>query len=108
MPFRGVYGKDQFHTTFHTSIFLNLSTLIFCLMQIYSKVDQPSCSTPKKRPINPSSIASIEELRTPSFEELLRSFWESKSSKHANGDAKHILEAAVAMRDSRVPLTALN
>ncbi|XP_057781687.1 kinesin-like protein KIN-5D [Salvia miltiorrhiza] len=78
-----------------------------CLLEEYM-VDQPSCSTPKKRPIDPSSIASIEELRTPSFEELLRSFWDAKSSKQANGDAKHILEAAVAMRDSRVPLTALN
>ncbi|KAK6144553.1 hypothetical protein DH2020_021373 [Rehmannia glutinosa] len=43
-------------------------------------VDQPSCSTPRKRPINPPSIASIEELRTPSFEELLKSFWDAKSS----------------------------
>ncbi|KAH6765604.1 P-loop containing nucleoside triphosphate hydrolases superfamily protein [Perilla frutescens var. hirtella] len=78
-----------------------------CLLEEYM-VDQPSCSTPKKRPIDPSSIASIEELRTPSFEELLKSFWDAKSSKQANGDAKHILEAAVSMRDSRVPLTALN
>ncbi|XP_041995168.1 kinesin-like protein KIN-5D [Salvia splendens] len=78
-----------------------------CLLEEYT-VDQPSCSTPKKRPINPSSVTSIEELRTPSFEELLSVFWDAKSSKQANGDAKHILEAAVAMRDSRVPLTALN
>lgn len=78
-----------------------------CLLEEYM-VDQPSCSTPRKRPINPSSIASIEELRTPSFEELLKSFWDAKSSKQANGDAKHILEAAISMRDSRVPLTALN
>ncbi|XP_047969610.1 kinesin-like protein KIN-5D [Salvia hispanica] len=78
-----------------------------CLLEEYT-VDQPSCSTPKKRPINPSSVASIEELRTPSFEELLSVFWDAKSSKLANGDAKHILEAAVAMRDSRLPLTALN
>ncbi|KAL1558091.1 Kinesin-like protein KIN-5D [Salvia divinorum] len=78
-----------------------------CLLEEYT-VDQPSCSTPKKRPINPSSVASIEELRTPSFEELLSVFWDAKPSKQANGDAKHILEAAVAMRDSRVPLTALN
>ncbi|KAG8371393.1 hypothetical protein BUALT_Bualt13G0083100 [Buddleja alternifolia] len=78
-----------------------------CLLQEYM-VDQPSCSTPRKRPINPPSIASIEELRTPSFEELLRSFWDGKSSKHANGDVKHILEAALSLRDSRHPLTAIN
>ncbi|KAL8516151.1 hypothetical protein ACS0TY_014716 [Phlomoides rotata] len=78
-----------------------------CLLEEYM-VDEPSCSTPSKRPINPPSIASIEELRTPSFEELLRAFWEAKSSKQANGDVKHILEAAVSLRDSRLPLTALN
>ncbi|KAL6563595.1 hypothetical protein OROGR_002554 [Orobanche gracilis] len=54
------------------------------------------------------TIASIEELRTPSFEELLKLFWNANSSKQANGDVKNILEAAMSLRDSRVPLTALN
>uniref|UniRef100_A0A166DF31 Uncharacterized protein n=1 Tax=Daucus carota subsp. sativus TaxID=79200 RepID=A0A166DF31_DAUCS len=73
-----------------------------CLLTEYV-VDQPSCSTPKKRSFNLPSITSIEELRTPAFEELLKSFWESKASKLANGDIKqHILG------DSRVPLTAIN
>ncbi|KAL4587620.1 hypothetical protein LXL04_000492 [Taraxacum kok-saghyz] len=62
-------------------------------------VDEPSCSTPKKRPFNLPSITSIEELRTPSFEELLKYFWDSKSSsKILNGTA----------RDSRLPLAAIN
>ncbi|KAK4441131.1 Kinesin-like protein KIN-5D [Sesamum alatum] len=78
-----------------------------CLQEEYM-VDQPSCSTPRRRPINPPSIASIEELKTPSFEELLRSFWDARSSKQANGDVKHILEAVVSLRDSRLPLTAIN
>ncbi|PIN10075.1 Kinesin-like protein [Handroanthus impetiginosus] len=78
-----------------------------CLLEEYM-VDQPSCSTPRKRLINPPSIASIEELRTPSFEELLKSFWDAKSSKQPNGDVKHMLEAAASVRDSRVPLTAIN
>ncbi|GFP80330.1 125 kDa kinesin-related protein [Phtheirospermum japonicum] len=78
-----------------------------CLLEEYM-IDQPSCSTPRKRPINPPSIASIEELRTPSFEDLLKSFWDAKSSRQSNGDVKHILEAAVSLRDSRVPLTAIN
>ncbi|KAK4492021.1 hypothetical protein RD792_002810 [Penstemon davidsonii] len=78
-----------------------------CLLEEYT-VDQPSCSTPRKRPINLPSTASIEELRTPSFEELLKSFWDAKSSKQANGDVKHILDATHSMRDSRVPLTAIN
>ncbi|KAL6532629.1 Kinesin-like protein KIN-5D [Orobanche hederae] len=78
-----------------------------CLLEEYM-VDQPSCSTPRKRPINPPTIASIEELRTPSFEELLKSFWNANSSKQANGDVKNVSEAAFSLRDSRVPLTALN
>ncbi|GFZ20555.1 P-loop containing nucleoside triphosphate hydrolases superfamily protein [Actinidia rufa] len=81
-----------------------------CLLDEYT-VDQPSCSTPRKRLFNLPSIGSIEELRTPSFEELLRSFWDAKSSKQANGDVKHILgsyEGPHSLRDSRVPLTAIN
>ncbi|KAF8402800.1 hypothetical protein HHK36_010891 [Tetracentron sinense] len=81
-----------------------------CLVDEYT-VDEPSCSTPRKRPFNLPSLASIEELRTPAFEELLKSFWDSKSAKQANGDLKHLLgayEAAQSFRDSRVPLTAIN
>lgn len=81
-----------------------------CLLNEYM-VDEPSCSTPRKRSFNLPSMASIEELRTPAFEELLRSFWDAKSSKQANGDMKHIVgayEAAQSLRDSRVPLTAIN
>lgn len=76
-------------------------------------VDEPSCLTPKKRSINLPSMSSIEELRTPPFEELLKGFWESKSvAKQANGDIKHLSAAfeshSQAFRDSRVPLTTLN
>ncbi|KAM0999623.1 hypothetical protein ACFX15_006112 [Malus domestica] len=75
-------------------------------------VDEPSCSTPRKRSFNLPSVASIEELRTPAFEELLRLFWDERSAKQqANGDIKHIAgayEAAQSIRDSRVPLTAIN
>ncbi|GMP89151.1 hypothetical protein CsSME_00040843 [Camellia sinensis var. sinensis] len=81
-----------------------------CLLDEYS-VDQPSCSTPRKRSFNLPSTVSIEELRTPSFEELLNSFWDAKSSKQTNGDLKHILgspDSPYSIRDSRVPLTAIN
>lgn len=74
-------------------------------------VDEPTCSTPRKRSFNLPSMASIEELRTPAFEELLKLFWEAKSGKQANGDVKHFLvayEAAQSFRDSRHPLTAIN
>ncbi|KAK6926875.1 Kinesin motor domain [Dillenia turbinata] len=75
------------------------------------KVDEPSCSTPRKRPFSLPSVASIEELKTPAFEELLKSFWDAKSAKQPNGDVKHILgtyDSAHSLRDSRVPLTTIN
>lgn len=81
-----------------------------CLLDEYV-LDEQSCSTPRKRSFNLPSMASIEELRTPAFDELLKSFWESKSAKQANGDVKHIVgayEGAQSFRDSRVPLTAIN
>lgn len=64
-------------------------------------------------------MSSIEELKTPPFEELLKLFWEAKSAKVANGDIKHMLgeyEAASTtpqspsqqLKDSRLPLTAIN
>nr|XP_009409541.1 PREDICTED: kinesin-like protein KIN-5A [Musa acuminata subsp. malaccensis] len=76
-----------------------------CFEEEYT-VDTPSCSTPKKRSINLPSIKSIEELRTPSFEQLLKSFWEAVSaSKEVNGDLKHLSESQ-ALRDARFSLTA--
>ncbi|CAF2078169.1 unnamed protein product [Brassica napus] len=62
-------------------------------------VDEPSCSTPRKRPNDIPSIESIEALRIP----------------HANGDAKeqqHLIRASsvyvAAVSDSRSPLSAVN
>ncbi|KAK8550966.1 hypothetical protein V6N13_119465 [Hibiscus sabdariffa] len=81
-----------------------------CLDEEYM-VDKPSCSTPRKRSFNLPSVSSIDELKTPPFEELLKLFWEAKSAKLANGDVKHMLaayEAAQALKDSRLPLTAIN
>ncbi|XP_010253418.1 PREDICTED: kinesin-like protein KIN-5D isoform X2 [Nelumbo nucifera] len=81
-----------------------------CLLEEYM-VDEATCSTPRRRSFNLPSMASIEELRTPSFEELLKSFWETRSPKQANGDVKHLsgaYEAAQSLRDSRLPLIAIN
>ncbi|KAG0496011.1 hypothetical protein HPP92_000625 [Vanilla planifolia] len=86
-----------------------------CLEEDYL-VDKPTCSTPKRRNVNLPSLASIEELRTPPFDELIKGFWDSKSaSKQVNGDVKHHLSSntpyeshSQALRDSRVPLTTLN
>lgn len=80
------------------------------------QVDEPSCSTPRKRAIEIPSIESIEELRTPGSEELLRRFRDEKVLKQANGDAKqqqqHLIRASslyeAAVSDSRFPLSAVN
>ncbi|KAF3787285.1 kinesin-related protein [Nymphaea thermarum] len=78
------------------------------LQQEYA-VDEPSCTTPRRRPLNLPSITSIEELRTPPFEELIRAFWDTKS-RLPNGDAKQLvgMHDAQYFRDSRAPLTAIN
>ncbi|CAA7036796.1 unnamed protein product [Microthlaspi erraticum] len=84
-----------------------------CLLDEYV-VDEPSCSTPRKRPIDIPSIESIEELRTPASEELLRVFRDEKLLKQANGDVKqqHLIRASsvyeAAVSDSRFPLSAVN
>ncbi|WOL08474.1 kinesin-like protein KIN-5A [Canna indica] len=83
-----------------------------CLEEEYV-VDIPSCSTPRKRSINLPSTTSIQELRTPAFEELLKSYWEANAaSKEVNGDLRHISELhesqLQALRDARFPLTAMN
>ncbi|VAH01322.1 unnamed protein product [Triticum turgidum subsp. durum] len=85
-----------------------------CLEEEYL-VDEPSCSTPRRREIDLPSAESIEELRTPDYDELLRSFRESRAGwKQANGDTKHLPEAQEestspsSVRDARVPLIARN
>ncbi|GJM94430.1 hypothetical protein PR202_ga11071 [Eleusine coracana subsp. coracana] len=64
-----------------------------CLEEEYL-VDEPSCSTPRRRQIDLPSVESIEELRTPDYDELLKSFQESRGSwKQANGDMRHFSQA---------------
>ncbi|KAK8596427.1 hypothetical protein V6N13_001052 [Hibiscus sabdariffa] len=88
-----------------------------CLEEEYM-VDNPSCSTPRKRAFKLPSMSSIEELKTPPFEELLKLLWEAKLG---NGDIKHTMgengAASTApqsqsqsqpLKDSRLPLTAIN
>lgn len=70
------------------------------------QVEEPSSSTPRKRPFNLPSTASIEELKTPAFEELLRLFRDSDSGKQPNGNVTktaEAFEAAVQSLDSRFP-----
>ncbi|MQM17248.1 hypothetical protein Taro_050219 [Colocasia esculenta] len=81
-----------------------------CLDEEYM-VDEPSCATPRRRVIILPEVASIEELRTPPFEELVKSFSDEKFlSKHPNGDTRHSPSMhdtqEQSLRDPRVPLTA--
>ncbi|GJN36240.1 hypothetical protein PR202_gb25082 [Eleusine coracana subsp. coracana] len=65
-----------------------------CLEEEYL-VDEPSCSTPRRRQIDLPSVESIEELRTPDYDELLKSFQQSRGSwKQANGDMRHFSQSA--------------
>ncbi|KAK2984015.1 hypothetical protein RJ640_024229, partial [Escallonia rubra] len=57
-----------------------------CLIHDY-KVDESLCSTLRKRSTSlPASAIAIEELKTPAFEELLKSYRGNESGKKANGD----------------------
>lgn len=72
--------------------------------------DHPNCTTPKRRPISVPSLECIQNLQTPCFEELLQTFWDTKSekrSKHVNGEVKQLLYAS-PVRDTRSPLTTIN
>lgn len=75
-----------------------------CLLEEYT-LDEPSCSTPKKRSFNLPTLASIEELRTPAFEELLLSFWEGNARKISNGDVR---PHAAGTYDAKATLITIN
>ncbi|KAI4991447.1 hypothetical protein ZWY2020_039818 [Hordeum vulgare] len=69
------------------------------------KVDEPTCSTPRRRQVNIPSCQSIEGLVTP-LEDLVKSFRDSRTpSKLVAGNAKR-LDLAIEME--RVPLTTIN
>lgn len=75
------------------------------------QVDNQSCSTTMNRPLDLPSIASIEELRTPAFEELLNIFRGADySAKHPdwnnNKSTGSPEAAAVKSLDSRYPIIA--
>uniref|UniRef100_A0ACD5XU16 Uncharacterized protein n=1 Tax=Avena sativa TaxID=4498 RepID=A0ACD5XU16_AVESA len=69
------------------------------------KVDEPTCSTPRRRQINIPSSQSIEGLVTP-LEDLVKSFWDSRTpSKLVTGNVKRM---DLAVETERVPLTTIN
>nr|XP_017256016.1 PREDICTED: kinesin-like protein KIN-5D isoform X2 [Daucus carota subsp. sativus] len=84
-----------------------------CLIEEYMAEDQ-SCSTKTNRPLTLPSIASIEDLRTPAFEELLNIFRGSDYSvkqpdrniDKSTGTTEAAVTTAIKSIDSRYPLTA--
>ncbi|KAF3329937.1 kinesin-related protein-like protein [Carex littledalei] len=71
-------------------------------------VDEPTCSTPRKRSIKVPSPKSIEELKSPAFDELIKAFWEDKVlAKHSGSDLK-ISACAIESPNSRQPFSAIN
>ncbi|XP_010542610.1 PREDICTED: kinesin-like protein KIN-5A [Tarenaya hassleriana] len=81
-----------------------------CLCDDY-KVDEPSCSTPRKKNYKIPTVGSIEKLKAPAFEELLKEFRGSKSPKEqSNGEVKHNSSngLCLSVSEPRSPLTAIN
>ncbi|CAL5334847.1 unnamed protein product [Camellia sinensis] len=62
------------------------------LVNEYRVDDQHSPSAPQKQPFNLPCPTSIEELKTPPFEDLLKSFWATRSkNQQLNGDVNKSL-----------------
>lgn len=80
--------------------------------------DEPTCTTPRGKPIEVPSRASIECLRAPDFEKLLLEFQEASTSLVSEKGAGQktltrdiqvpIFVDSSFLRDGRLPLTAVN
>lgn len=71
-------------------------------------MDEPTCSTPRKRMMKVPSPKSIEDLKSPAFDELIKAFYEDKVlSKNSGGDLK-IVASAIESPNSRQPFSAIN
>lgn len=111
MPPKGVLGMPQ-------NILLLFPPLGVCVFGIgiqknnffipnvsCKQVDQPTCTTPKKQAITVPSLASIEELRTPSFDDLVvKMKSEANKTKVENGD----INQQPCLLSPRSPLTTIN
>jgi kinesin family member 11 len=60
------------------SLYLQLTKIATTSSPGTLQVDELSCSTPRRRQIDLPSVESIEELRAPDYEELLKLFLESR------------------------------
>ncbi|XXG80985.1 hypothetical protein AAC387_Pa09g1723 [Persea americana] len=75
-----------------------------CLQKEYL-IDQPTCTTPKKQAITVPTLASIEELRTPSFDDILAKMMsEANKTKVETAD----INQQPCLLSPRSPLTSIN
>lgn len=76
------------------------------MLQIYEQVDENT--TPKKRAIAIPSLASIEEMRTPAFNDLTENMITDNTSKWAPTDGKIQQQQHVAASPNRTPFGSVN
>ncbi|XP_077232897.1 ATP binding microtubule motor family protein [Tasmannia lanceolata] len=76
-----------------------------CLNKEYM-VDRPTCTTPRKQTIKVPTLESVEELRTPSFDDLVAKMRSPNRSKGGNAEFKH--QQQIVFQSPRSPLMSVN
>ncbi|KAG0519603.1 hypothetical protein BDA96_08G001200 [Sorghum bicolor] len=73
------------------------------------KVDEATCSTPRRREINIPDSQSIRELVTP-LDDLVKAFWDSRTPAKlaVNGNGKQQLAGSTTPETQRSPLATIN
>ncbi|XP_024366790.1 kinesin-like protein KIN-5D [Physcomitrium patens] len=70
--------------------------------------EQPTCSTPRRRPIEVPTQSSIDALCTPSLLSLLDEFRTKSVIGGSDGLSKTFLSVEASFRESRAPLSTIN
>ena len=79
------------------------------LTQNTKQVDQQTSTTPKKQVIPVPSLASLEEMRTPSFEDLTRGMYSTEERpKWGNVESKMQQERGFEASPNRTPFADVN
>ncbi|KAF8646114.1 hypothetical protein HU200_065960 [Digitaria exilis] len=71
-------------------------------------VDEVTCSTPKRREIKIPSSQSIGELVTPPLEDLVKSFWDTRTPTKLSQNGKQDLLGSTTPEAQRAPLATIN
>ncbi|KAG0619180.1 hypothetical protein M758_4G122100 [Ceratodon purpureus] len=77
------------------------------LKEEYSE-DEPTCSTPRRRPIEVPTQSSINDLCTPPLDILLNDFRAKNAAGGPDRFSKVYPSIEASFRDSRIPLVAIN